>query len=479
MSLLAASALGYAGNYPATGKTRGAAPGLAGLVISSAGLSAFAGLLYKIGITSLFGGYVFAFALLGLRWPGRLLEVFVFSVALGHRDFTYVAMNLGGGPAGEAKLFITEWVLLILVVTAVPGVWRLLKRFDAGMILLGGFLVTGSAILFMTFGDWPPSASLRDFALVYYSLFAVTVMAHARDVRGVRRIAIALLLGTVPNLAGDVLNYLYGTLPMTAAQKNYSMRNSYYYLVALGFLLPFVLREDGKPKVFRALYAIIVYVVVLLYSYSKTAMIAAMVLTALYFFPRLRQTRVAILAVVAVLLVLPIFLTPKTKVFYFHTLFSESTYLTNSRSLLQYAAMRDFSEYPYGIGFGSPIFGQHSHELIRDVDSFHAIHNSYLTVLRRMGIGGGAVFLVLIAAAFYGAVRISRLLLPGSRERKMVLGTVLASTASLIFAYAHVVLEGPFLGSIFWCLVGSMFAVGRYELFNEKSAAFEVGRGER
>jgi len=417
--------------------------------------------LHSMRLSTLAGGFLFSFSLLGILWPARLLEAYLFFLALGQRDFTYTAISMGGGGDASFSIYISEWVLLILLLAALPRLKETARKYPVPIALFSAYFAAGAILFILTFLRWSPMAAVRDFALVYYSLFAVAVLAHVREGSGTARLVIAIILGTIPNIVGEMSNYLYGTLPLTPEQKNLSMRNSFYYLAGVGYCLPFLPAKREKFPIWPILYCIPVYILALLYSYSKTAMLSLVFLNIIYFAPRVRKLPVSVLAAVAIAFIVPFLFTPFGKTFPFASLFSESTMTQDPRSLLWDGAARDFTEHPYGIGFGAPIFGEHSHTLVLDVEGYHALHNSYLSVLRRIGIEGFAIFTALLGCACFFSCRAYFSFPEHSATRKMALGILFAWISCAFFSYAHVVLEGPFMGAVFWCLAGCMFVLGR------------------
>ena len=170
-------------------------------------------LFYFLEYAQLMNAFIFAAALFGLVYPGRVMEGFVLLMALNHRDFAYTTLMIHG-----ANIYITEWVLLILLAAAAPKAVFVIRRYRIPAFALLTYFLVGFVLFLMSFRAWPLYYALRDFSLVYYSFFAVVALAHVQGVAGARRIGIALVLGTVPNLVAEGLNYLYGTLPLTIEQ---------------------------------------------------------------------------------------------------------------------------------------------------------------------------------------------------------------------------------------------------------------------
>ncbi len=418
-------------------------------------LTVLAAVLYKLEITSLFGGFLFAFALFGLRWPAHFLAVFVFFVAFKHREFTHMAMQFGPLP-----VYISEWALLILLVAGLPKVVSTARKYLLPFVLILAYIFIGLLMLYLSLPNWG-GVALRHFAIVYYSLFAMMVFAHIKTLKEFKRLIAALIIGTVPNLIGEIGNFLYDTLPVTSEQKNYSMRDSFFYLVALGFCLPFLKIGVKKINYHVVFYGLAVSSIVLLYSYSKTGMIALVVLAGLYFVSRMKSLPKAVIVIVCLLFILPYFFTPSGKIHPFKDIFTPSTYEKEKRYLIDISALRDFTEYPYGIGFGPPIFGDHGRVMIKNHESFHSLHNSYLTVARRTGVQGFVIFIAIIALAISRGISTYRAFGEEEFPGKIAMGLLLAMVSAFLFPFSHVVLEGPFMGIPFWLIAGCLIILPR------------------
>lgn len=408
-------------------------------------------MFYFLEYTPLFSSLIFAAALFGFAFPAQLIEGFIFLMALNHRDFAYTALTVHGG-----NVFITEWVLLILLLAATPKLRSIFRRYPVPAVALILYFMLGLGLFLVSFRAWPLYYALRDFSLVYYSLFALAVLAHVQGIDGIRRIGGALVLGTVPNLIAETLNYLYGTLPLTMNQKNYSMRNSFYYAASIGFLLGFIPEGGGKLKKTAVVYVIVTALIILLYSYSKTPMLALLLLGAAYCLRRRKVIRWKEAATMGALFIITLLFTPNAKTFHFISIFHLTTYFNDSRALLHMLSMRDFVEHPYGIGFGASIFGNNTHMVIENPEEIGSLHNSYLVVLRRMGIEGGVIFFLTLILALQGAVKAFRTD-TDPRNKMTVMGMLGAWGSVAVFASAHVALEGPFFGAVFWILLGCLF----------------------
>lgn len=418
------------------------------------GLFILANIFLGLGLTSVWGGYIFAFSLLGLFWPRHFLAVFMFCMAFASRDFAYTELRLGPVP-----LYITEWVLTILLVSAIPKLKRAVESYKAELLPLAVYYVIGFLFFASALPAWGLLAAVRDFAIVYYALFSLAVFVHVDSLEWIKRLLFAVLLGTLPNILGEIGNFLYDTLPYTKEQQNVSMRNAFYYLIAGGFFLPFIVKVEGRVNKWVATYFTVIGLVIMLYSYSKTSMAGFLVLALLFFAIRFKHLKPSVIAIPIVILVFGLILTPHGKAYSMSGLFISSLYSEDVRLFLHLSALRDFVEQPYGIGFGSPIFSENAFKMLTDPLYFHSIHNSYLTVMRRIGFEG---FLIFIWIVGYAVSRGYYLHKNSTGETKNIsLGLLLSFLSVLVYCVAHVVLEGPFFGSFFWIIVGLLLSLSK------------------
>lgn len=410
--------------------------------------------LQRSGIADVIASYVFVAAVLGILFPFQLLEIYLFFLAFLHRDFTYLSLSIFGAP-----LYISEWVLFILLIASLlkKGIW--VRAYPYAMGALAVYVGFGGMMLFIQ-PFWGLGPMLRDFVIVYYALFIIPVLAHVEGKDAIRRLFAFAAAGAAFNLIGEFLNCLYGTFPWTAEQKNHSLRSSFYYLAVAAFFLPALPAASGVRRGLIALAFGILWFVVFYYAYSKTAMVAFVVIGILFLFMnRFRKFRIAL--IFATMIILPMLIIPSGKTFTFSDAIWASKSAAGTRPMLNRFGLRDFTQYPYGIGFGSPIFGPNSQTLKLDLETVKALHNSYLTLLRRMGIAGIVAFILLVGSALFTSFRGWRTSPVNSTDSRFYTGLILSFVSAAIFCYSHVALEGPFFGVFFWCLIGCLFVAGR------------------
>jgi len=428
-------------------------------------LSLFSFLLFKLGITTITGSFIFSFSLMGFIWPAYLASAFILLVALAHRDFTYLSMDLSFTP-----LYITEWVLMILLIAAIPRFQSIIKTYKTPTLIILSFFMVGFALFLASGPYWEAKTAIRHFAIVYYSLFAIAIFAHITKPYQFKITLLAMILGSIPHLLGDLLNFLYMTFPATPEQKNLSLRNSFYILTAVGVCLPFI--YGGKTgKYFKpvAVFMIAAFIVLCLYTYTKTAIITLfiMLLACLVMKRKVLDRRMKLIIVMT--LILPFLITPPGKTYSAYKTFLGTNYIKETRNAVNFLAMRDFVEYPYGIGFGPSIFGDHIRERVINVDNMHSLHNSYISILIRTGIEGGIFFFSILACAFLSGLYSIHMAPSGSPELRLAEAVFFAFLPSTTYPFAHVALQGPFFGTFFWIFIGLLFVFPRLFLGVEET----------
>jgi O-antigen ligase len=137
-------------------------------------------------------------------------------------------------------------------------------------------------------------------------------------------------------------------------------------------------------------------------------------------------------------------------------------------------AWRRFEEYPLaGEGFGAPFtFDQ----LLFDNDP--RPHNTFLTVLYKMGLIGLLPLLVFLFYFFWITLRAVRRNLENRRVAFLQI-VVLSQLAFCFYGAANLVLESPFLASLFWTTSGLGLRMVRMLDFERSLPRIVNGRGYR
>ena len=112
-------------------------------------------------------------------------------------------------------------------------------------------------------------------------------------------------------------------------------------------------------------------------------------------------------------------------------------------------AWRRFEEYPLaGEGFGVPLTFEGL-----PFDNDPRPHNTFLTVLYKMGLIGFLPLVALLVYFFWSTIAAAHCNL-GSRRVALLQIVVLAQLAFLLYGAANLMLESPFLAALFWATWG-------------------------
>jgi O-antigen ligase len=367
------------------------------------------------------------------------------------KDFSY--LRLPGVP-----LFVTDIVLLLLLTSIYVFQRRCRPRFPLVLnISLALFVAAGAIAAARGFwGHHDPALVLRDSAIVGYSLFLPTGYHLIRNWLVIRRIAAWFALGAT-------LSIINGLAQFAVVPEQRRFVYGIYVLVPLVGTL--VLMANGLIRPRLAWILAGVFSIGLFLANSRSAFVTILVLAALALlvpglFRRKRRLVTLITALVAAAVLIGFFAFP-----YLH-LRSERDYAvrvagelssgvlhTSNDPYWQFRLMAwkeawsRFKEYPAaGEGFGIPFNFE-----IWDNDS--RPHNTFLTVLYKMGLLGFLPLLVFLTYFFWlGFQAIRR-----NRQHNDVVFleiVILAVVCFCVWGGASLMFESPYLASLFWAGVG-------------------------
>lgn len=378
---------------------------------------------------------------------------FVFCTSAYTRDFSYI--RLPGAP-----FFVTDMVLMILLVSI-----YLLRRPNGprmplaaslllGMLFLAGMLAAARGFL----GNRETILVLRDSALVVYALFLPVGYLLFGSWLAVKRLAVWFLLGT----ALSVFNG-FGWFFAAPLERRF-IYIGIYILIALVGTLGAITTRLLDWRIGWTLAGLLCLGLAL--ANSRTLFVALPILvlgilcgTAL---GRVRTSKVRI--VLATLLPASI-LVGAMALFFLNTEagrdFGERSAQGLASGVLHPGedanwqfrlaawsqAWKRFAEYPAGgEGFGIPF-------VFEIWDNDPRPHNTFLTVLYKMGLIGFLPLLGLIAHFFWTTLRTIRRNLENRRAYWLWI-LVITQIAFCIYGAANLLLESPFLASIFWLFMG-------------------------
>jgi O-antigen ligase len=368
------------------------------------------------------------------------------------KDFSY--LRWPGTP-----LFVTDVVLIVLLLSIYIVPRRrnshlpLLLNIFLGFFITAGVLAAARGFL----GRCDPILVLRDSALVAYVLFLLVGYHLFRDWLAIRRVAVWLALGT----ALSVLNGLAWLVD--APEQRRFVAPGVYVLVSLVGVLVMMANRLIRPRV-GWIFAGVFSLGLLLANARSLFVSFVIVFVIVLFVPgmlrrKLRSAHlVTTLVAVAVLVCSFVFLFPHLQAGRDFTtrvadnmasgiLHTSDDAFWQFRLMAWKEAWRRFEEYPpAGEGFGIPFNFE-----IWDNDP--RPHNTFVTVLYKMGLLGFLPLFALLAYLFWLWLRAVH---RNSRNRRVsFLQTVFLAQVSLcVWGGADSMLESPYLASLFWVGMG-------------------------
>lgn len=384
---------------------------------------------------------------------------FVFSTTAYTRDFSYI--HLPGTP-----LFVTDVVLVILFASTcllphrtgrgvpLPVNWLIVLLLAAGALSAARGFFESRETVFV----------LRDVALVIYPLFLYVGYKMFGNWLALKRVVTWFLLGT----ALSVLNGFAWFL--AAPQERRFIYYGPYILIALVGTFVAMARRLVSARQGWSLAGL--FLLGLALADARSLFVALPILLGVGLYggglikDRVRRTRLAATTIAAAVLVCGmgfLFLhTDAGRDFAERSVEGLDSGVLHSgedanwqfRLAAWREAWRRFAEYPLaGEGLGIPFtFG------IWDNDP--RPHNTFLTVLYKMGLIGFLPLLLLLVYLFWRTVGAALRNLENPRVAWLWIA-VLALVAFCFYGSANLLLESPFLASVFWMLVGLGFRMAR------------------
>ncbi len=408
-----------------------------------------------------YGAFVFAFAMLPLvlcyassvraSRKEALLLWFVMCTVAYTKDFSYL-----GVPG--TKLFVTEIVLGLLTLTQLSALAK--RSRDLGkftLLALACFLLAGGIAAARGFlSGQEKMLVVRDSALVLYAMFLPLGFFMASSWESVKRLFLFFALGA----AFSCLNGLAWFLAQPG-QRRYVFYGTYVLMSFAGIAIL------SSHRIIRPLtgwvLAGLLFLGILLVNARTIYMTLGAVLVGITAVTPSAQLRVSartlkrMLWVGGVLaMVLWIFSQSKMGEEFVETAGAELVSGTinysqddnaNFRLLAWLEALNRFSQQPaVGEGYGI----QFVFEL---ADTDPRPHNTYLTVLYKMGLLGFLPLLgILISFHWRGWKSLKEF--PGKREGLLLYSLLIGQCAMSVFGFLNLLLESPFLASIFWLTLG-------------------------
>jgi O-antigen ligase len=424
------------------------------------------------------GAYVFAFFMLpltlgysasaGVSRKEALFLWFILCTVAYAKDFSYVGIP-------GSKLFVTDMVMVSLLVWQRKSVRDGLRSLGTLPVLaLSAFVLSGVLSVARGFLAGEEKALVfRDSAIFVYSSFLLLGFLLITSWEGVRRVFLFVTLGAVFCSLNAAAWFL-----MQQGQRRYMGYGIYVVTALLGLLLG---RANGIMKRSGLFLPAVLTIGILLFnSRAAYAAMAGAIAVILLVGVQL-QKKHAIMArlklvfkLMAMLcLVLAIVLQTRIGSTFVERSLEEVTAAaldpsqdpTSQFRFMAWAeAITRFSQNPVvGEGYGVPFTFD-----IYDDDP--RPHDTYLTILYKMGIVGFSPFLLLLATFFFRGWR--TVLANRNRQETVWLYVLLVGlVAQCLNGLFNYVVESPYMASMFWISIGMGF---RMVLMLQSSAGLAV-----
>jgi O-antigen ligase len=368
------------------------------------------------------------------------------------KDFSY--LRLPG-----ALFFVTDIVLAVLLFSLyfLPRSQnsRHPLTLNIFLVLFAAAGMVSAARGFWGHGD--ATLVLRDFALVAYAFFALIGYQLFRSWLSIKRLAAWFLLGT----ALSVLNGLAWFVAVPE-ERRYVLSGIYVLVSLVIVLVATVNRLIGRRA--GCILALVFCIGLLLANERSVFVSLGTVLLFSLLVPGLLRVKlrsaslVKTFTIAAVLVCAVVFSSLRVKAardfstrvadeFVSGILHTSDDPNWQFRLLAWNEAWKRFEEYPPdGEGFGIPFAFD-----IWDNDA--RPHNTFLTVLYKMGLVGFLPFFAFLAYFFWGGLRAVR---RNSANRGVVFLqiVILAQLSFCVYGGAFLVLESPYMASLFWVGMG-------------------------
>jgi O-antigen ligase len=406
------------------------------------------------------GAFVFASVMLPLVFcyaavqnvsrKEALLLWFVLCTTAYAKDFSYISVP-------GSKIFITDIVLMLLMMCLVRQRSKLVELGRWPLLAFAGFVVAGltGAVRGLVAGQ-DKMLVLRDSAIFVYAFFLPVGFVLASSWEAVERVLLFFLLG-----AGFSSMNALAWFFVQPGQRRYLDYGPY---VLISFLLTVILTTNRiLPPLTGWLLSALFGIGVALAGARTVEVILLLLAIAMVFVGPSGRFRLGVrnlrfllwlgLFLTCVLVVLSStkfganFLQSAGEDLVSGTVNYSEDDNANFRLLAWLEALHRFSEQPMtGEGFGIPFTFE-----LSDLDP--RPHNTYLTVLYKMGLIGLAPLLALLFWLHWQGWKTLRSL-KREREALFLYALLVAQLAMAAFGLLNLLLESPFLACIYWLILG-------------------------
>lgn len=388
-----------------------------------------------------------------------ILYIFLLGMFALNRGFAYIGL-----PIGSMPIYLTEIVLAIFLLKnlLLLPIKKKIKKVRTPLdIPFAFYYLVGIALLLKDLPQYGILA-VRDFVLVYYSLFFYVITENIRTFEDIQRIIkICLIGGTL-----SVVSYL-GRPWLWPLLNQVALSNEIGYAthMSLSILFVIALRDYlAKKKIFYFIACI--QIVAILKSMVRSTWVALAVSLVFLLIISAKKQRKSTLSVVVgifagvLILILgysyfsnPVIfreLSMEAQSIYDINMSTSSAANTKWRVETTRIGLQRVLQNPLGDGFGRPaaIWETMSGGNI-EVD----YHNSHLSLLVRTGVLGFLIYLCINALFYYRAlqfcVRTDKPL-----HRAYMTGILAGHMSIAINSMFFMVLQGPYMGIFYWIFMG-------------------------
>ena len=388
----------------------------------------------------------------GVSLTEGLFLWFVFCTAAYTRDFSYI--HWPGMP-----FFVTDIVLMILFLSIYMSARSRDLHVPLSVNVFLAMLVAAGALSALRgfLQHSGPIFILRDAALVAYPLFLHVAHHLSRSWLSIKRMAVWFLLGT----GLSVLNGLSWFI--VAPDERHLIYYGIYVLISLIGILLAIANQLVKPLSGWLLAAVFCIGLILANARTLYVALAALIFIGLLAGPLVQNkarlarlvATVVMVSTLATLASLPFLYTRTGRDFTGRALDELVSGVLDSsndpywqfRLIAWKEAWKRFEEQPLvGEGFGVPFVFELADADVRP-------HNTFLTVLYKMGLIGFLPLLGLLVCFLGLSLRAARRNLDSNLVAFLQI-MLLAQAAFCLYGTANLLLESPFLASLFWAAMG-------------------------
>lgn len=405
----------------------------------------------------------------GGRDVGMIIKLLLFFLVAGMaslgRDFAYVGLSQTGLP-----IYVTEIVLAISAVLLIRNLVlapSLRARISTSInIPLALYWLWGLVLLTFALPNYGFDA-IRDFAVVYYSLFIFVTIVALHTLNDIHQLLYVIVFANLLPSSQVLQQIVQGQFEITDMYLRFvSGEIGLFGVISFcAVLVTYVLRAKSHGRRQWRLLMLPIFFAGIIGTQHRSLLMsfAAALMVSLVALPREARLPLIKIGIIVWFILAGIVIAVPNGI----TVLSvqSSKYLaildmdegSNAVRLVNYEyALNSISDNPvWGVGLGAPeVFFYGGTETL----PVRSPHDSYLGVAFRMGLVGLVLFLLFLATFYLWSLR--RIVRIADTELRGYAVVVLAcQLAVALMALFNVTLEGPQNGIMFWILIGAELRV--------------------